>query len=82
MEELQLDIVSPEKVLFRGQVHMVQLPGIEGTFSILHNHAPLVAALKKGEVSFRTERDSELQHINIDSGFVEVNKNKVTVCAE
>lgn len=82
MKELQLKIVSPEKVLFQGNVHIVQLPGIEGTFSILHNHAPLVSALKKGDIVYQTEQGAESQSVSINSGFVEVSKNVVTVCSE
>lgn len=82
MEELQLKIVSPEKTLFEGVVHLVQLPGIEGIFSILLNHAPLVAALKKGDIVYQTTQGSDSKNISINSGFVEISKNRVTVCAE
>ena len=45
-----LEIVSPEKTLFTGDVSSVQLPGSEGSFQILNNHAPIVSTLKKGEM--------------------------------
>jgi len=82
MEELQLKIVSPEKILFDGSVHIVQLPGTEGTFSILHNHAPIISSLQKGDVIYQTQKDTESKSVSINSGFVEVNKNVVTVCVE
>lgn len=82
MEELQLKIVSPEKVLFDGKVYLVQLPGTEGSFSILHNHAPIISVLQKGDVIYQVQKDGESKSISINSGFVEVNKNLVTVCIE
>ena len=82
MEELQLKIVSPEKILFEGKVYIVQLPGVEGTFSILSNHAPLVAALRKGNIVYQIKQGSESVSVDINGGFVEINKNIVTVCAE
>ncbi len=82
MEELQLKIVSPEQILFDGKVYIVQLPGTEGTFGILHNHAPIISSLQKGDVIYQVQKDAEAQSVSINSGFVEVNKNTITVCAE
>lgn len=81
MKELQLKIVSPEKMLFQGTVLSVKLPGTEGEFSILPDHAPLISSLHKGEISYEIEKGSPLKVI-IESGFVEVKKNIVTVCVE
>jgi len=81
MKELQLKIVSPEKILFEGTAFSVRLPGTEGEFSILANHAPLISSLAKGEVVYETGNDTP-SRIDIAGGFVEVNKNVVTVCAE
>jgi F-type H+-transporting ATPase subunit epsilon len=49
---LQLNIVSPEKELFNGEVSQVTLPGLLGQFTILPNHAPIVSSLKKGEIIY------------------------------
>lgn len=81
MKELQLKIVSPEKKLFNGAVLSVKLPGTEGEFSILPDHAPLISSLHKGEIVYEIEKGSP-QKIAIESGFVEVKKNIVTVCVE
>jgi len=81
MKELQLKIVSPEKILFQGNAVSVRLPGTEGEFSILANHAPLIASLGKGCVVYELTKDSPVS-INITGGFVEVKKNVVTVCVE
>ena len=54
-----LEIVSPEKTLFTGDVSSVQLPGSEGSFQILNNHAPIVSTLKKGEIKLRGSFDND-----------------------
>lgn len=82
MKELHLKIVSPEKILFDGDVQFVKLPGTEGEFSLLPNHAPLISSLAKGEVVFEKQRGGEATKLAINGGFIEVNKNIVTVCAE
>lgn len=81
MKELYIKIVSPEKILFEGNAQFIKLPGIEGQFSILSEHAPLISALGKGQVVYEIKKD-EPKSIEISSGFVEVNKNTVTVCIE
>lgn len=81
MKELQLKIVSPEKMLFQGTVLSVKLPGTEGEFSILPDHAALISSLQKGEISYETETDSH-QKVAIEGGFVEVNRNVITICVE
>ncbi len=81
MKELELKIISPEKTLFQGTVLSVKLPGTDGEFGILHDHAPLIASLGKGEISYEIEAGSA-ETITIESGFVEVKKNVITVCVE
>jgi F-type H+-transporting ATPase subunit epsilon len=81
MKDLQLKIVSPESILYEGKAVAVKLPGTEGDFSILPNHAPIVSSLKKGDIEYQVEK-GELQKLSVSSGFVEVNKNVVTVCVE
>lgn len=80
MKELQLKIVSPEKILFDGQARIVKLPGTEGEFSVLYGHAPLISSLGKGDVEY--ESGGKPEKISITSGFAEINKNVVTVCVE
>lgn len=77
---LRLKIVSPEKILFDGEVNMVKVPGVLGEFEILNNHAPIVSALQKGIVEYETE-DGRTQ-IAVVGGFVEVLKNNVSLCVE
>ena len=54
MKELHLNIVSPEKEVFNGEVKSVTLPGTSGVFSILPQHAPIVSSLQEGTVSYTT----------------------------
>lgn len=81
MKELQLKIISPEKLLFQGSVLFVKLPGTDGEFGILPDHAPLIASLGKGEISYEI-KDASVEKVAIESGFVEIKKNVVTICVE
>lgn len=83
MKKLQLKIVSPEKIIYNGEVEFIQLPGTEGDFSLLPDHAPIVASLTKGNIVYDTVRGgSESIKVSIQGGFIEVNKNIVTICVE
>ena len=76
-----LEILTPEKKLYSGEVYGVQLPGISGLFEILDKHAPLVSALGKGNLKILKDK-KEIEKYSIQSGFVEVLNNKVTVPVE
>lgn len=76
-----LEILTPDKKLFSGDVFGVQLPGIDGLFEILNKHAPLVSALGKGQVKVLMTA-SKMEAYTIKSGFVEVANNKTTVLVE
>ena len=78
---MNVEILTPEKKLYSGDVYGVQLPGITGLFEILEKHAPLVSALGKGTVKILKDK-SNFEHYTIESGFVEVLNNKVTVLVE
>jgi F-type H+-transporting ATPase subunit epsilon len=78
---MTLEILTPETKLYSGDVHGVQLPGIEGSFEILEKHAPLVAALGKGKIKVLKTK-SEVFSYTIESGFAEVLDNKTTVLVE
>ncbi|MBN8854768.1 MAG: ATP synthase F1 subunit epsilon [Sphingobacteriales bacterium 50-39] len=79
---MNLEILTPEKKLFSGDVYGVQLPGVSGLFEVLEQHAPLVSALKAGRVKVLKDNKSHLAYFTIQSGFVEVIHNKVTVLVE
>lgn len=77
---LRLKIVSPESIVYDGPVDSVTVPGTMGAFQILNNHAPIISSLEKGIVEYAV--DGERKHFSIDGGFVEVQKNQVSLCVE
>ena len=85
---MNLEILTPEKKLFSGEVYGVQMPGISGSFEVLEKHAPLVSALKAGRVKVLKEKPSgsggqdRFAYFDIQGGFVEVLNNRVTVLVE
>ena len=80
---MNLEILTPEKKLYSGDVYGVQLPGTDGMFEVLEKHAPLVAALKAGNLKVIKDRTaSNTAFFSIQSGFVEVLNNKVTILVE
>jgi F-type H+-transporting ATPase subunit epsilon len=78
---MNLEIVTPDEKIFEGEVKHVQLPGKEGLFGILNNHAPIVSTLVKGRVKVEAT-DGDIQYFEIGGGVVEMNNNKVIVLAE
>jgi F-type H+-transporting ATPase subunit epsilon len=78
---MTLEILTPEKKIFSGEVYGVQLPGIAGSFEVLEKHAPLVSALKAGKLKILNDKTSTTLY-TIQSGFVEVINNKATVLVE
>lgn len=81
MNGLQLNIVSPEKELFNGEVDSVTLPGSIGSFTILPQHAPIVSSLKAGTLSYLA-KDGEEHTQEINGGFIEMNGNNISVCVD
>ncbi len=78
---MNLEILTPDKKIFSGEVYGVQLPGIAGMFEVLEKHAPLVSALKEGKLKILKDKNSTSLY-NIQSGFVEVLNNTTTVLVE
>ena len=78
---MTLEILTPEKRLYSGEVYGVQLPGIDGKFEVLNRHAPLVSALGKGNVKVIKDKNTT-SFFSIESGFIEVLNNKATVLVE
>lgn len=90
---MKLEIVSPEATLFKGEVTSVAVPGLNGEFQMLNNHAPIVSALSKGaikivgsDIKIAKEFVSKFQKINdttywlsINSGTLEMNDNKINI---
>jgi F-type H+-transporting ATPase subunit epsilon len=79
---MNLEILTPEKILFSDDVFGIQLPGVTGLFEILDRHAPLISALKSGRIKVLKDKNNHTAFFDIQSGFVEVVSNKVTVLVE
>ncbi len=78
---MQLDILTPEQNIYSGNVYGVQLPGIQGSFEILENHAPIIATLGKGKMKILKDKNTT-ELFEISGGFVEVLNNKASVLIE
>lgn len=77
---IQVDIVTPEKMLVSDEVDMVTLPGMSGQMGILRGHAPLLSTLDIGEIILHRGNDSE--YIAVGGGVAEVRPDKVTILAD
>lgn len=78
---LKLKVISPEKVIFKGDVQSITVPGTQGNFEILNDHAPIISSLEKGQISF-TQPDGQQKNCDIVGGFVEVKRNEVNLAVE
>jgi F-type H+-transporting ATPase subunit epsilon len=79
-KELTLEIVTPEKMTFRGVVDEVTIPGTEGQFGVLKGHAALLSSVDIGELSFT--QDHKKTYYAVNTGYAEVTASKVTVLVE
>jgi F-type H+-transporting ATPase subunit epsilon len=77
---MTLEILTPDKKVYEGEVTSVTVPGTMGSFEILNNHAPIISTLEDGKLIVRTNGKNEV--FTIKGGVVEVNENKVMVLAE
>ena len=77
---MYLEIITPDKRVFAGEVVSAQFPGSKGSFQVLNNHAPLISLLERGKVTIRTPQGEQI--VTIDGGVVEVLDNKIIVLAE
>ncbi len=77
---MHLEIITPDKKVFEGEVAVATFPGEDGSFQILNNHAPLVSLLKEGVVEYKSKEVN--QQVHITGGVVEVLKNKVILLAD
>ncbi|MFA5832937.1 MAG: F0F1 ATP synthase subunit epsilon [Bacteroidota bacterium] len=80
-KKFQLDIVTPAKTVFTGEVQSFTAPGVIGNFQVLFNHAPLLSAIGIGEIKV-TDVVGKVSRFATTGGFVEVKSNKVIVLAE
>jgi F-type H+-transporting ATPase subunit epsilon len=78
---MTLEILTPDKKIFSGDVYGIQFPGISGMFEVLDKHAPIVSALKAGKLKILKDKNATVQY-DIQGGFVEVLNNKASVLVE
>jgi F-type H+-transporting ATPase subunit epsilon len=77
---MKVEIITPDKTLFKGEASSVTVPGVDGSMGFLDNHAPLITVLKPGKVEVQTASGEE--SFEVKGGVVEVMKNTVIVLAE
>jgi len=75
---MQLTIISPNKTLFKGECKLVQIPGTDGLFEVLDNHAPIIALLGKGKIKVQ-KLDGEEFFFNIEDGMLKIQENKALI---
>ncbi|MFZ1687507.1 MAG: ATP synthase F1 subunit epsilon [Flavobacteriales bacterium] len=78
---MRLEIITPDKEIFKGDAKSVSVPGVDGSMGFLDNHAPLITVLKAGDVKV-TLPSGKVEHFPVKGGVVEVLKNTVLVLAE
>jgi F-type H+-transporting ATPase subunit epsilon len=76
-----LEIVAPDKVVFKSDATSLTAPGVEGLFQVLYNHAPLLAQLGIGRVTVKTAEGKDVDFA-VSGGFVEVRNNRVVVLVD
>ena len=77
---MHLEIITPDKQIFSGRVHLVQVPGTKGLFEVLEYHAPIISTLEKGRVKIVEGTTESFFYIN--GGVIEVKDNHVVILAE
>ena len=78
---MHLEIITPDKKVFEGEVKLIKLPGSKGAFEILKNHAPIISTLDKGTIKIKDKNNKE-QFFEIDGGIIENKANKIVVLVE
>lgn len=78
---MKLEIITPDNIIYTGDVSLAQFPGMDGSFEVLANHAPLISVLKKGKIKV-VDTDRETRFFEVNGGVVEVLRNKILVLAD
>ena len=82
MADLHFELVTPEKLLRSGEVHMVVVPGSEGEFGVMAGHAPYMSTIRPGSLAIYRSAGAEPERVEVEGGFVEVSETGLTVLAE
>ena len=78
---MDVEIITPDAKLFEGEVNSIKLPGTNGGFEILNNHAPILSTLTSGEISIDGKTGGK-QSYQIQGGVIEMQNNKIIVLAD
>ena len=78
---MNLEIITPEKHIFNGEITSVKFPGTTGEFEILNNHAPIISTLSEGEIRVITS-DNTTEKFTINGGVIEMQNNNIIVLAD
>jgi len=81
MKEIILEIITPSKIIYSGNVKSITIPGTKGSFQVLYNHAPIISSFEIGRIKVIDTDDRELNFAT-SGGTVEVSNNKILVLAE
>ena len=77
---MTIEIINPDETIFSGEADVIQLPGKDGSFEILNNHAPLISVLKEGKIKV-VDKNKNTQFFEIKGGVIEVLRNKILILA-
>jgi F-type H+-transporting ATPase subunit epsilon len=77
---MNVEIISPDSIVFSGEATLVRLPGTKGAFEILQNHAAIISTLSKGTIKVQTPEGDKF--FEVSGGMVECNKNKVNILTD
>lgn len=78
---MKVKIIKPDAVAYEGEVKLIQLPGIDGLFEILNNHAPIISALQKGKIRV-VDTENETFFFSINSGVIKGEQNDILVLVQ
>ena len=78
---MKIEIITPDKKIYSGEVRSVRVPGRKGSFQVLKDHAPIISTLEAGMVIIADQEDKEVK-FNISGGVIEVKKNRIILLAD
>ena len=78
---MKIEIITPDKKIFEGEIKSVRVPGKKGSFQVLKDHAPIISTLDNGSVIMIDQNDKVIVY-EIDGGVIEVKANKIILLAD
>jgi F-type H+-transporting ATPase subunit epsilon len=78
---MKIEIITPDKKIFNGEIKSVRVPGKKGSFQVLKDHAPIISTLENGTVRMVDQENNEITY-DISGGVIEVKANKIILLAD